>query len=972
MSNVSYVSDLANNLKTQKYGVSKFNSLNVSKDSFISDRSKMSDLHEFKCTNNRSVFGGNITIPKSNNWTSQLNSNLKSSLAMGAFSLGAVGLSEANSVVSMNSTAGISRGYCAIPVAVIAVLSSLGIACNATYDLFSKIVNNPFTDDEKNEILMDDNGVIMDYDAVFGRVSLPQSSICGITKYLLRIGVLDSTGIDSRANYYGATRYNIIGNSYRGKNGINYLTRKGYSLGVVSGEIEIHYRYHGDYTGTLTYTPNCSGELFLDVYGDYENSENLIISFYSASTMSSPQSVRPVVNDTEIYWHYISTYISPSKFNELTMVVNGATVSLMDKINQCQINGIDAYNAVTHNTSFNSTNVMCLKSGGTVLCELPNPWHITQPISDIESMRCNLFSIETSGVYAVAVRFLNVTSEYDTVGIYMYSLNNFTYNDNDTIRHANNHDGFYSATTLYAHNDLAPIISYAMPTLEYDCETHGIPNGYQPYSSSDIYDCLTNGTEQSVEIATGDSGMQTGQFLNGSRVFIDDTDTSSSIWTKITAVSPNRVIPDEFSTLIPSVGTIANESGLSVSLPTEMTETSVASVGTTANTDETDYTATGIASLGVGVGVAARAIGANITGVGVTEKAKGWAGAVGKAIDKAMSLDYTVADVEEPTELELTDMGITPTNTTPSGGANTMYSVYKLDETELSDFASWLWSSDILTQLSKAWSNPMGNIIALQKVYVNLPTGTNSTIKVGGVESNVSCKKLNSRYLTVDFGSVNVDEYFGNMLDYNPYTDIQIYLPFIGVQRLDNSDIMRSIISLKYTVDIFTGDLLAEITCYRDLVTITSYQFTGNCAVAYPYSSGSMLTRNLGVVSGAGMLIGAGLGIASAGALTAGALASGIGGLGAIATSKADISHSSDLSGSIGVMGGKKPYLIITRPQQISNELQNKFVANANNIVDKISNHSGLIKVTEPQIKISVMKSEIEMIRNELERGILV
>lgn len=972
MSNISYVSNLSDNLKTQKFGVSKFNSLNVSKDNFLSDRSKMSGLHEFKCTNNRSVFGGNITIPKSDNWTSQLNSNLKSSLAMGAFSLGAVGLSEAESIVSMNSTAGISRGYCAVPVAVIAVLSGLGIACNNTYDLFSKIINNPFTDVEKNEILMDDNGVIMDYDAVFGRASLPQSSICGITKYLLRIGVLDSTGIDSRANYYGDTRYNIIGNSYSGTN-LNYLTRKGYSLGVVSGEIEINCRYSGSYTTTFTYTPSCSGELFLDVYGDYVGSDNLVISFFSDSTLSGSQSVRPIIDSTEIYYHNVSTYIAPSDFNELTMVVNGVTISLLDKINQCQINGVDAYNTVTDNTSFNSTNVMCLKSGGTVLCELPNPWHVTQPLNDINALRCNLWSVTSSGVYAIAVRFLNVTSERDTVAVYMYSLSDFDYTDNDTIRHASWSDGVYYATTTYGHmnDELAPIISYAMPTLEYDCEENGIPNPYQPYTLADVLDCLTNGTEQSVEIASGDTGMQTGQFLNGTRVFVDDTDTSSSIWTKITAVSPNRVIPDEFSTLIPSVGSIANESGLSVSLPTEMTANSIASVGTTANTDATDYTATGIGTA-VGANAIANAIGANITGVGVTTKSKGWAGALSNAIDKAMSLDYEVADVEEPTELELTDMGITPTNTTPSGGANTMYSVYKLSETELGDFASWLWSSDILTQLSKAWSNPMGNIIALQKVYVTLPTGTSSTIKVGGVESNVSCMKLNSRYLTVNFGSVNVEEYFGNMLDYNPYTDIQIYLPFIGVQRLDNSDVMRSIISLKYTVDIFTGDLLAEISCYRDLVAITSYQFTGNCAVAYPYSSGSMLTRNLGVVSGAGMLIGAGLGIASAGALTAGALASGIGGLGAIATSKADISHSSDLSGSIGVMGGKKPYLIITRPQQISNDLQNKFVANANNIVDKISNHSGLIKVTEPQIKISGMKSEIEMIRNELERGILV
>lgn len=243
--------------------------------------------------------------------------------------------------------------------------------------------------------------------------------------------------------------------------------------------------------------------------------------------------------------------------------------------------------------------------------------------------------------------------------------------------------------------------------------------------------------------------------------------------------------------------------------------------------------------------------------------------------------------------------GDSPTVVLPVGKASSLWSIYNPTLEQVNQFGSWLWSSDFVEQLKKLFSDPMQAIIGLHKVYSPVQTSGQGTIKCGYLDSAVPSKLVSEQYVTVDCGSVDLQEYFGNVFDYPPYTEVSIYLPFIGIRQLDPSDVMRSTISVKYRVDVLTGACLAEVNVQRDAAGGTLYTFSGDAAVRYPVSSGSYM----GIVSG---LIGVATSVVSGNLLPA---------LGGITRLHTNVDRSGSFTGNSGAMGSKIPYLIISRPQ---------------------------------------------------------
>lgn len=255
-----------------------------------------------------------------------------------------------------------------------------------------------------------------------------------------------------------------------------------------------------------------------------------------------------------------------------------------------------------------------------------------------------------------------------------------------------------------------------------------------------------------------------------------------------------------------------------------------------------------------------------------------------------------------------TGSGDSPTVVPSTGSASSLWAIYNPSQAEIDSFGAWLWSSNLVDQIKKLFSDPMQAIIGVHKVFATPSTGTAQNIKVGYLDSGVSAAVVTDQYTTVDCGTVNIREYYGNVLDYSPYTEVSLYLPFIGIVRLDNSDVMRASISVKYHVDVLTGACLADVKVTRDAAGGVLYQYAGSAIVTYPVSSGSYIGAVAGVLGIAGGVAGT--------VLSGGALAPALMG-GALGASHlhADVQHSGGFSGAAGAMGGKKPYIIISRPQ---------------------------------------------------------
>lgn len=321
------------------------------------------------------------------------------------------------------------------------------------------------------------------------------------------------------------------------------------------------------------------------------------------------------------------------------------------------------------------------------------------------------------------------------------------------------------------------------------------------------------------------------------------------------------------------------------------------------------------------------------------------------------NLADTIAPPPTPSKHPNTGEGNSPSIILPTQNASSLWAIYNPTLSELNSLGAWLWSSNFIDQLLKIFNDPMQAIIGLHKVYASPFISGVGNIKVGYLDSGVTSNIVGNQYTYIDCGTVSLREYYGNILDYSPYTTVQLYLPFIGIVSLDIADVSRSSITVKYGVDVLTGACLASVSVQRDNTGGVLYQYSGNCACQYPLSSGSYM----GMVTGA---------IGTIGSLAKGNI---FGSALSIAGMHTNIEHSGGFSGNSGAMGIKKPYLIISRPQSAMNDGFPSIQGYPSNYFTRLGDCSGFTQVAECHVEnISATDKELDKIKDLLKEGVII
>lgn len=246
---------------------------------------------------------------------------------------------------------------------------------------------------------------------------------------------------------------------------------------------------------------------------------------------------------------------------------------------------------------------------------------------------------------------------------------------------------------------------------------------------------------------------------------------------------------------------------------------------------------------------------------------------------------------------------------TPSAAAGLLH-VYNPTKAQVDEFGSWLWttfSGDLIDTLSKLFNDPMDAVIGLHELYVTPSVTGTATIRAGYLDSGISSNLVGNRYTSINCGSIVVPEFYGNYLDYSPYTKCFIYLPFVGIVPVTADDIVGNAVNVTYNIDAYNGCCIAIVTVAREGYSSTVYQFEGNCGVEIPITSGYQSVLMGGLLGIAGTAISGsphvGLGLASLGRANLG---------------KNEVSRSGSFGSSYGAMGAKIPYIIVKRPTQKS------------------------------------------------------
>ena len=290
--------------------------------------------------------------------------------------------------------------------------------------------------------------------------------------------------------------------------------------------------------------------------------------------------------------------------------------------------------------------------------------------------------------------------------------------------------------------------------------------------------------------------------------------------------------------------------------------------------------------------------------------------------------------------------------------------IYNPTVTQLKNLCNYMWSNGFdLDTLKKLFADPMDAVLGLSIVPVSVPASGAATVSVGNISTGLTMDKATTQYVEVDCGTLNVNEYWGAYLDYEPFTKAEIYLPYIGTHAIAVDDIMKKAVSVKYHVDILSGACVAYVKCGGSVL----YSFIGQCASSIPISGNDWTNVINGVLSIAGSI---GSMVATGGASAPSALP----GLASTAVNslKPTVEKSGSLSGTAGIMGIQKPYLILTRPRQAVPAGQNDFVGYPSFITAELSTLSGYTEIEKIHLEnIPATAAELEEIETILLSGVI-
>ena len=322
----------------------------------------------------------------------------------------------------------------------------------------------------------------------------------------------------------------------------------------------------------------------------------------------------------------------------------------------------------------------------------------------------------------------------------------------------------------------------------------------------------------------------------------------------------------------------------------------------------------------------------------------------------------------------------TPPDVSISSG---LFTAYNPSASQLASFASALWNmqpTDINDVLRFLFGGDAFNaIIGLHLLPVAPSTGTSPSIKLGNWDTGVSAPKITSQYVQVPFGSLLLPEYWGNCIDYAPYTKIQLALPYIGIVDVDTDDVLGSTNTLAYNIDVLSGAICATLKCEKFNLNSVIYQWSGACGVSLPFSGASynsvlsaiagVAAAGMGFAAMAAGPIGAALPAAAlgvgAGAFSAGSAASIMGSM------KGKVQKSGSFGANSGALGIMTPYFILTRPVQSVPASWQADKGYPANISAQLGTLLGYTEVSEINLECSGTEAEKKEIVDLLKKGVL-
>lgn len=140
---------------------------------------------------------------------------------------------------------------------------------------------------------------------------------------------------------------------------------------------------------------------------------------------------------------------------------------------------------------------------------------------------------------------------------------------------------------------------------------------------------------------------------------------------------------------------------------------------------------------------------------------------------------------------------------------------YILNSTQVAQLSGELWAAQSSKPADLDYqnysvdeyltNNPIDTIVSLKYFPCTFSDVAPAIVHLGKYTTNIAATALGTSVRVIDFDPIAVWRHFGDFRDFEPYTQLSIYIPFCGVVPLKTADCMGKYVSVKLCIDTSTG-----------------------------------------------------------------------------------------------------------------------------------------------------------------------
>lgn len=317
--------------------------------------------------------------------------------------------------------------------------------------------------------------------------------------------------------------------------------------------------------------------------------------------------------------------------------------------------------------------------------------------------------------------------------------------------------------------------------------------------------------------------------------------------------------------------------------------------------------------------------------------------------------------------------------------------IYPLDRVQMRDLAFDMWDTGLVERFNyNINGDPMDSIVAIRWYYgilghiSRLPES--ALLMIGNVAFSggwstgtveIRTHPAASEYVTYSCGSILYPRHFNNFLDYSPFTELQIYIPYVGFVALNPAEFLDKLIRLDYNINLVTGATLVYV--YR-----AELGGSWEIAMEIPCSMGMDVPLNVdakeSILNRMTTSDSMGTGAIGAFAMTGGA----VGAIGAAGQTLNSLSQNSNSFGGVKRSGGINtetaslghlhPFLMIARPVPVAPSNYEELIGTPDYRSGTLSDFTGYIKVgaIDHSSDVDIPQVAMDEIRSLLQGGVYI